>query len=271
MSEIRAMGDVDVAAPKWRIRLYQGIILSATLGLWEFASDRWIRELWISRPVLIGKQLIEWFGNGYIYPHIAATIKVASIGLGIGVVTGVVLGVIIGLYARLSELLSPLISAAYTLPRVALMPLLLVWFGFGATPVVALVVLMVFFVIFFNTRAGVENVDQDLVNGMRVMGASRSQIVKMVIFPSIVPFMIAAMMIATPYALIGAIVGEIFIGNRGLGFLIISSLGSLDLTETFATCVVVTGLGLITSVGIARYGPRLLGQNEGVQDYGVGV
>jgi NitT/TauT family transport system permease protein len=245
------------------IRLYQVFVLAVVLGLWELASDRWIRELWISKPTLIGGKLIEWFGNGFIFDHIYATVKVAALGLVIGFLSGILLGLVIGLQPRLFELLDPLISGAYTLPRVALLPLLLVWFGFGSTPVVALVVLMVFFVIFFNTTAGIQSVERELVNGLRVMGATRIQIVQMVVLPTIVPFMIAALMIATPYALVGAIVGEIFIGNRGLGFLIVSSTGSLELTETFATCVVVTFLGLIASLGVAKLGPRLLGHSQG--------
>lgn len=247
----------------WIIRLCQLLLFASLIGIWEAASDRWIRELWISRPSLIADTLIEWFRSGFIYSHIYATVKVAVLGLMLGFLAGLCLGLVIGLQPKVSELLDPLISAIYTLPRVALLPLLLVWFGFGATPVVALVVLMVFFVIFFNTTAGIQSVDRGLVDGLRVMGANRVQVIQMVVLPSIVPFMVAALMIATPYALVGAIVGEIFIGNRGLGFLIVSSTGSLDLTETFATCVVVTILGLIASLGLARLGPRLLGREHG--------
>ncbi len=246
--------------PKWRIRLYQVIVVLTFLAIWEYASDRWIRTLWISKPTLVAEQTWEWFTGGFIYKHILATLRISGLGLAIGSGFGIVLGLIIGLQRRLSELLDPLISAAYTLPRIALLPLLLVWFGFGAAPMIALVSIMIFFVLFYNTRAGVQAVDPDLVASMRVMGASRLQVIRVVTLPSIVPFVLAAMMIAAPYALIGAIVAEIFIGSRGLGFLIVSSTSGLDLTKTFAACLIVTAMGLIASLVIARHGPRLLGR-----------
>lgn len=248
-------------APRWRIRLYQVAVIAAFFGIWEYASDRWIRELWISAPSLILEQTIDWFSSGYIYRHIVATLQVAGVGLILGAVAGIALGLIIGLQRRLSLIIDPIVSAAYTLPRVALLPLLLVWFGFGFRPLVALVAVMIFFVLFFNVRSGVQDVDQDLIASVRVMGATRAQVVRMVILPSIVPFVLAAMMISLPYALVGAIVGEIFIGSKGLGFLIVSNTSALELTKTFTACGVVTVLGLVSSQIVARHGPRLLGRS----------
>ena len=250
--------------PTWRIRLYQAVVLFAFLAIWQYASDRWIRSLWISRPTSVAAQTWEWFAEGFIYRHILATLRIAGFGLLIGTGFGVVLGLVIGLQRRVSEVLDPLISAAYTLPRIALLPLLLVWFGFGVAPMIALVAIMIFFVLFYNTRSGVQSVDPDLVATLRVMGASRLQVIRMVTLPSIVPFILAAMMIAAPYALIGAIVAEIFIGSRGLGFLIVSSTSGLDLTKTFSACLIVTAMGVIATVVIAKHGPRLLGRQGSI-------
>ena len=250
-------------APMWRIRLYQLVVLGVFLGGWEWVSDRHIRTLWISKPSLIAERTLDWFSSGYIYSHILATLQIAGLGLLIGTAIGVVFGIVLGLQRSLSRLLDPILGGAYTVPRIAFLPVLLFWFGFGFRPLVALVVLMIFFVLFYNTRAGVESVDGDLVASMRVMGATRLQVIRMVILPSIVPFILAAMMIAAPYALVGAIVGEIFIGSKGLGFLIVSSTGGLDLTGTFTACLVVTVISLIATLVIARHGPRLLGRSPG--------
>ena len=257
-------------APTWLIRLYQLIVLAVFFGAWEWVSDRHIRTLWISKPSLIAERTFDWFSSGFIYSHILATLQIAGLGLLIGSVIGIVVGIALGLQRSLSRLLDPIVAGAYTLPRVAFLPLLLVWFGFGFRPLVALVVLMIFFVLFYNTRAGVESVDGDLVASMRVMGATRLQVIRMVILPSIVPFVLAAMMIAAPYALVGAIVGEIFIGSKGLGFLIVSFTGGLDLTGTFTTCLVVTVISLIATLVIARHGPRLLGRSPGSVSTGAG-
>ena len=268
-------------APMWRIRLYQLLVLAVFFGGWEWVSEKrrdgvemaaWhIRTLWISKPSLIAERTVDWFSSGFVYSHILATLQIAGLGLLIGTVIGVAVGIVLGLQRSLSRLLDPIIAGVYTLPRIAFLPVLLVWFGFGFRPLVALVVLMIFFVLFYNTRAGVESVDGDLVASMRVMGASRLQVIRMVILPSIVPFVLAAMMIAAPYALVGAIVGEIFIGSKGLGFLIVSSTGRLDLTGTFTACVVVTLLSLVATVVIARHGPRLLGRRPSTTGVGAGV
>jgi NitT/TauT family transport system permease protein len=258
-------------APMWRIRLYQLLVLVAFFGGWEWISGRQIRTLWISKPSLIAERAVDWFSSGFIFSHILATLQIAGLGLLLGSAIGVAVGILLGLQRSLSRLLDPIISAAYTLPRVAFLPVLLVWFGFGVKPLVALVTLMIFFVLFYNARAGVESVDGDLVASMRVMGATRLQVIRMVILPSIVPFVLAAMMIAAPYALVGAIVGEIFIGNKGLGFLIVSSTGGLDLTGTFTACFVVTALALVATQVIARHGPRLLGRGPSSAPSGAGV
>ena len=259
-------------APRWPIHVYQLLVLAAFFGIWEYASDRWIRRLWISKPTLIAEQTIDWFASGYIYRHILATLQVAGAGLLIGAVAGIVVGLVLGLQRRLSVIIDPIVSAAYTLPRVALLPVLLVWFGFGFRPLVALVAVMIFFVLFFNVRSGVQDVDQDLIASVRVMGASRLQVIRMVVLPSIVPFVLAAMMISLPYALVGAIVGEIFIGNRGLGFLIVANTGALDLTKTFSACLIVTILGLVSTQLVARHGPRLLGRSGAVDaTHGIGL
>ena len=269
----RGIGDAVMGerAPMWQIRIYQLIVLVVFLGGWELASDRWIRTLWISKPSLIAERTYEWFSTGFIYSHILATLEIAVLGLVIGTLLGVALGILLGLQRSLSRLLDPIVAGAYTLPRIAFLPLLLVWFGFGDRPLIALVVLMIFFVLFYNTRAGVEDVDGDLIASMRVMGASRLQVIRMVILPSIVPFVLAAMMIAAPYALVGAIVGEIFIGSEGLGFLIVSSTGGLDLTGTFTACLVITVISLIATLVIARHGPRLLGRTPETVAGGAGV
>ena len=142
----------------WRIRLYQLIVLGVFLGGWEWVSDRHIRTLWISKPSLIAERTLDWFSSGFIYSHILATLQIAGLGLLIGTAIGVVFGIAFGLQRSLSRLLDPILGGAYTLPRIAFLPVLLFWFGFGFRPLVALVVLMIFFVLFYNTRAGVESV-----------------------------------------------------------------------------------------------------------------
>jgi NitT/TauT family transport system permease protein len=247
----------------WSTRLYQVLLAVGLLLGWEFASGPLIETVWISKPTLVAQQLYEWFTTGFIYPHLLATFQEMVLGLAAGAGLGILLGLGIGLWPWLAEMLDPFISAAYALPRVAIYPLLLLWFGFGLESKVALIALMVFFVLFLNTLAGIKEVDRDLVESMKVLGASQSQILKLVILPSIVSFILAGMAIAVPYSLMGALVAEMMAGSKGLGFLVVASQGNMDLTGLFAAAVIVAIWGLVASEVVARQGERLIHWKSG--------
>ena len=217
----------------WRI----GITVVG-LSLWEFASGRWIKPFWISAPSAIWAQLMAWIESGDLWLHMEITLTETLLGFVFGAVSGIAFGLALGLNARLAAVLDPFIIAFYSLPKIALAPLFILWFGVGLASKVVLATFVVFFLVFYNTYAGTLAVEQELVDVLRLMGATRWQIVRKVILPSVLLWIFTGMKISVPYALIGAVVGEMMASNKGLGYLIQASAGQYDTGGVFASLFV---------------------------------
>ena len=125
----------------------------------------------MSRPSKLARTVAGWFASGFIYPHILATVQEAVVGLALGIVAGVVIGMLFAFFPFLSGIFHPLIVVFNATPRIALAPLFIVWLGIGLASKVAMVVSLVFFIIFFSTYAGLRDVDVNLVNHVRATGA----------------------------------------------------------------------------------------------------
>ena len=219
----------------WRI----GITVVG-LSLWETISGRWVKPFWISSPSLIWAQLMAWVETGDLWMHVEITLTETVLGFAFGAVSGITVGLALGLNKRLAAVLDPFIIAFYSLPKIALAPLFILWFGVGLLSKVVLSTFVVFFLVFYNTYAGTLAVEQELVDVLRLMGASRWQIVRKVILPSVLLWIFTGMKVSVPYALIGAVVGEMMASNKGLGYLIQASAGQYDTSGVFAALFVLT-------------------------------
>src|SRR5262249_8327683 len=149
-------------------------------------------------------------------------------GFVLGSLAGIVIGFLLARWEWLYEATEPYIMALYSMPRVALAPLFVVWFGIGLASKVALAVSIVFFVMLINTYTGVINVDRTLVNSVRTMGGGEWFLTRKVLLPSTVPWILSGLRISIGFALIGAVVGEMIIAERGLGRLIAYRSGLFD-------------------------------------------
>jgi NitT/TauT family transport system permease protein len=165
-------------------------------------------------------------------------------GFVIGSVGGAILGVWLGVSPFASRLLNPYLNALNALPKVALAPLFVLWFGLGIESKIALAAVLVLFLVFLNTFAGVREVDQDLIDGARMMRATRTQVIFKVIIPSAMSWVFAGLKIAMPYALIGAVLGEMIAANRGLGYLVQFSGAQFDSAGVFAVLFVIALLAV---------------------------
>ena len=165
-------------------------------------------------------------------------------GFIIGSVGGVVLGIWLGVSPFASRLLNPYLNALNALPKVALAPLFVLWFGLGIESKIALAAVLVLFLVFLNTFAGVREVDQDLIDGARLMRATRVQVIAKVIIPSAMSWVFAGLKISVPYALIGAVLGEMIAANRGLGYLVQFSGSQFDTAGVFAVLFVIALLAV---------------------------
>src|SRR6185437_10557739 len=172
----------------------------AILAFWQWASGRLIREIYVSKPTAVAQRLYELFASGEIYPHLWTTGQELVLGYVIGVAGGVISGYVLGRSPRLARIFEPYVMAFYGVPKIALAPLFIIWFGIGMGSKVALASIMVFFLVFYNVFAGVRSVDRELVNLTLVMGANQRQLTYHVFLPAAAPFVMLGMRMAIPYS-----------------------------------------------------------------------
>jgi NitT/TauT family transport system permease protein len=203
-----------------RLLLYQVLFAILVFGFWQFASGRLIDAFWVSSPVAIAVYLWEGFSTGRLIQHGAVTFYEAGLGFVLGALAGILTGLVLAVAETPRRILDPYFMAVYGMPRVALAPLFIIWFGIGTLSKVVLVFMIVFLLVFFSTYQGVINVPAELKRLVRVLGASERQVWTKVILPSASPWIITGLKISVPQALVGAVVGEFIASSQGLGFII---------------------------------------------------
>ena len=218
------------------------VLLAVLLAGWEAAvAYGKIQALWVSRPSAIATTLWEFFVGGSIYPHLLTTLGNALAGLAAGSLGGIVLGFLMARFDRFGKIIDPFINFFYSIPRIALAPLFVLWFGIGLGSKVATIFAIVFFLLLVNTVTGIRQVDRHLVRGMQAMGATRWQINRYVVIPSTLVWILAGLRLAIPQSVIGAVIAEYVGATKGLGYLILFASANLD-TTTVLSAVVVLGV-----------------------------
>lgn len=229
----------------------------ALLLAWQLAAGHLVDEFLVSSPLAVAARLWSWVADGSIAIHIWVTVYATVIGFAIGAVAGVIGGVWLGLSPFFSRLLSPYIWAFNALPKVALAPLFILWFGLGIQSKIALAAVLVVFLVFVNTFSGVRQVDPDLIDGVRLMRASRGQILTKVVLPAATSWIFVGLKTAVPYALIGTIIGELIASNRGLGYLVQRAGSEFDTAGVFAALLVIAALAVLFNGLVERVEARL--------------
>jgi NitT/TauT family transport system permease protein len=215
------------------------LLILAVLAIWEMlARLRIIDPFFMSQPTAVLVDMKEAFVSGEIIPHIVVTLKEALAGLLIGTLAGVLTALFLEKAETAARVLDPIIMALYGIPKLALGPIFILWFGLGIESKIFLAALMVYFLVLFNAYAGFRNVDQSLVNAVRLMGASSRQIMLKVVLPSAIPWMLAGLKAGLGAALLGAVVGEYIGANSGLGWMVEYAGGMYDIARVF-TCIIV--------------------------------
>jgi NitT/TauT family transport system permease protein len=217
----------------WRLGLIAGLLL-----VWEFSAGHLFNEFWSSRPSLIGERLLALFKTGEIWRHLDATVSEALLGLLLGALVGTPIGIALARYRRAAEIVDPFVMGLYGLPRVALAPMFILWFGISLFAKVMMSFSMVVFVFILNVTEGIRNLDPDMIDLMRSMRAPKSYIMRKVTIPSIVPWLLASFRIGVGLSLVGAVVGELIGANRGLGWYVLRAGGQLDTTGVFTGLLV---------------------------------
>jgi NitT/TauT family transport system permease protein len=216
------------------------------LGAWEtVVRVGLVNPLFTSSPSRIVAAAIEMFADESFYAHLEVSAEEFFAGFALAIVIGVPLGILMGWYSRVNAILEPFVSALYATPRIALLPLVVIWFGIGIASKVAIVFLGAIFPILVNTITGVRTIEADFVKVARSFGASDRQMFLTVVLPSAVPMLLTGLRLGLGHALVGIVVGEMYGATQGLGYLIAVA------GARFQTDRVMVGIILIAGLGVA--------------------
>ena len=248
-------------------------ILVVFLVAWEYLTGiktiskvpglYWIDPFFISRPSAIAHRFVFLMSDQVRLPlwrMALSTVQSTLWGFMVGITSGFVAGLLLGRSDKIARIFDPFIVAFNSLPRIALVPLITMVFGFGLLAKIVLAWSIVFFIVFFNTFQGARSVDADLISSARFLGARERQILRTVIVPSTLAWTFASLTPSISFALIGVVVGE-FIGGEsggGLGYLIIQSLGTLNAADMMVALFVLGAIGIVMALGIRQIEVRLL-------------
>ena len=186
------------------------------------------------------------------------TVTETVFGFLFGAMAGILAGFALARWRRAHVALDPYLMGVYALPRVALAPLFIMWFGIGIPSKIMLAISIVFFILLINTYVGVQNVDQDLVNAVKTMGAPPRFVTRRVVLPSCVPWIFSGLRISMALALTASVVGEMLAAQYGLGFMLARASGTFDTTGIFMVLIVLALLAVGTYNLMSRLEKRLL-------------
>ena len=232
-----------MTAWRWSV---SGLLMAALLAAWEWAA----RELGLSALVLpapsrIAQSLSQGLASGYFLPHLQATALQLALGVTLGCGFGFLAGVAMAESRWVRALLMPYVLISQVVPKLALMPLFILWLGFGITSTVVITALVCFFPLLETTLTSLQQVPAERLELFRMLGATRAQTLWRLKLPTGLPGILAGLRVAVMLGLVGAVVGEFIGASKGLGALVIASQGSMDTPLMFAVLVLISLLGLV--------------------------
>jgi ABC-type nitrate/sulfonate/bicarbonate transport system permease component len=222
-----------------------GGAVAITIAVWQalWAAGK-ISPLFLSGPSAIVKQFRYGLTQGTLLADMRYSGTNFVLGFAAALFTGVTFGIVIGWYRRVRLLFDPFLNALYATPRIAMVPMIIIWFGVGMWSKVFIVFISAFFPILVNTVGGVRNIDRDLLRAARAFCASDWQIFTTLALPGSVPFILTGVRQGVALGLIGVVVGEMFGGSQGIGFMV--AYGG----QTFATDTLFVGVIIVAFSGV---------------------
>jgi NitT/TauT family transport system permease protein len=222
------------------------VLLIAIVAIWSaYVRIFKVSPMILPAPGSVWTSLVDLLSQPRTYGHIGTTLFETVAGFLIAVIVGIVLGGFLGKIRWLEKTLNPLVVGLQVMPKVALIPLFIVWFGFGMTSKVVLAAVIAFFPIMTNTILGIKSVESGHSDVMLSLNAGRWNTFWEVELPSALPFILTGMEVGIVLATIGAIVGEYLGGSNGLGYMAVATLNAFDVNGMFAVIALLTALGLV--------------------------
>lgn len=229
----------------WLVRAGSLLLAAVLLLAWELACRTLqLPALVLPPPSAIAASMWQGLASGYFWPHLRATALELLLGVVSGSVLGFATGLLLGENPLLRRVLMPYVIASQVVPKLALAPLFVLWFGFGITSTVVITALICFFPLMENTLTALQQVPPERLELFRMLGATRRQTLWRLKLPSGLPAILAGLRVAVVLALVGAVVGEFIGASQGLGALVIATQGTMDTARMFAVLVLIAALGL---------------------------
>ncbi|HEY4200326.1 MAG TPA: ABC transporter permease [Devosiaceae bacterium] len=227
-------------SPSW---IYTIVILAIICIAMENLVGPVLNPLWLPKPTQVAVALFQWVGDGSIWLDIQTTLTEVLYGFAIGVVCALIVVALLSLSRFATDVFMPFIMAAYSLPKVALVPVFILLLGIGIESKVAQVSLNVFFIILLTMLAGIQSINPVLGRSIQIMGASQFEILRMVKLPAALAWLFSGMRLSARYAIGGAVVVEVLSSNRGIGFRAAQATNQLEPAGVFAAAVILVVIG----------------------------
>jgi ABC-type nitrate/sulfonate/bicarbonate transport system permease component len=217
------------------------------LILWELVGNTFqlINPMFMSAPSLIWKAAVQLFGSGEIYNDLYVSGVELFWGYALSALVAVPFGIMVGWYKKMSYIFDPFINAMNATPRVALLPLVIIWLGIGILSKVGIIFLGAVFPIMINTRDGVKTTPYNLLTAARSFGASEWLLFKTVVLPSTIPFILTGMRLGLGRAIVGVMVGELYAATAGIGFMITVAGATFQTDKVFVGVLIFALTGMI--------------------------
>jgi NitT/TauT family transport system permease protein len=242
------------------------ISLASVLALWQIFGAR-IDPVLFTTPIAIFHAAIEMIGSGELWQYLSSSLVVLAIGLTLAAVIGVLIGLVLARFWVLDIGLGVYITFLYSIPSVALVPLIVLWAGFGLVSKVTILFLFAFFPMVINTYQGVKNVDRKLIEVGRSFRCSERQLWSNIVLPGALPFIVTGLRLAVGRGMIGMVLADLYTAISGIGYLIVRTASTYQVDKMFVPIVVLGLLGVTLTAGVRFLEVRVAPwTNTGEQD-----
>ena len=230
------------------------VSLVVVLGGWEYFG-RQINPVLFTYPTAVAKAAVKMISSGELWQYLSQSLIVLAAGLALAAILGIALGLIMARFWAIDIALDTYITALYSIPSVALVPVLVLWIGFETSAKIVVVFLFTFFPMVINTYQGVKNVDSRLIEVGRAFRCSERQLWTNIVLPAAVPFIVAGLRLAIGRGLIGMVLADLYTAITGIGYLI-SRYASIYRTDAMFVPIVTLGILGISLTGVLRFVER---------------
>jgi len=230
----------------WREYTASLLLLLSLLALAEVAANRgWVSPLVMAAPSQVWAVLVDGFSSGFYGPHLRSTVGSIFAGFAIAATAAISIAGTLASIPVLERVLTPFFVAFQSMPKVAIAPLVVIWFGFGELSKTVIVITACFFPILMNALHGLKLRDRDHLELMRSLGATRMQLFLRLRLPHALPYIFAGLHIGVIFALIGTVVAEFVGTNAGVGYVMLQSKANFDLASVYACLLLLMVIGVV--------------------------